>query len=224
MADTPSTPYNAPKDGELETPQVSTGDEVFSTSPNNASPPTKIDRGVQCIKEHEDAPVDIPGDLIFTDRPEAERPSQYHKPPIYNPDKAWEFCPGTDISNAILGKPDPSKFFLCRQRASDPTVKDLREYPRWRTFDWNDPDHISALNNARVRQFHVFCSLVSHTLLTSYFFSESNPCPNFRSHRCVSPGLDSKRKGRVEGTYWYVYFHNEYPQCPMSLSDHSQVV
>lgn len=49
---------------------------------------------------------------------------------------AWEFLPGTDLTPARLGKPDPAKFFLCRQLISSPQVKDLCEYPKWHTFDW----------------------------------------------------------------------------------------
>jgi hypothetical protein len=61
----------------------------------------------------------------------------------------WQFVEGTDLSDAKLSQPDPSKFFLIRQIIDNHEQKDCRQYPRWETFDWNDPEHITHLNNAR---------------------------------------------------------------------------
>lgn len=63
----------------------------------------------------------------------------------------WEFVPGTDISGAVLGKPDPTKFFLIRQLESNPTIQDRRDYPKWQNFDWYDHDEVKALNKARTQ-------------------------------------------------------------------------
>jgi hypothetical protein len=61
----------------------------------------------------------------------------------------WEFVEGTNLDDAVLGQPDPSKYFLVRQMHSKPDKKDVRQYPGWENMDWNDPDHIAALNRAR---------------------------------------------------------------------------
>tara|TARA_R110002060_G_scaffold58422_3_gene68423 strand:+ start:1423 stop:1833 length:411 start_codon:yes stop_codon:yes gene_type:complete len=48
----------------------------------------------------------------------------------------WEFLPGTVLTPARLGQPDPAKYFFFRQLISKTHVKDLYEYPDWRAFDW----------------------------------------------------------------------------------------
>lgn len=50
---------------------------------------------------------------------------------------------------AVLGQPDPSKKFLVRQKASNPAEEDVRQYPGWYDMDWNNKDHIDALNRNR---------------------------------------------------------------------------
>ena len=89
---------------------------------------------------------DIPGDLIFTRRRERSG-SQYNTPAARGD---WEFVEGTDLSDAVLGHPEPAKLFLIRQKHSDPEgKKDVREYPGLHTMDWSHPDHIASLNRAR---------------------------------------------------------------------------
>lgn len=89
---------------------------------------------------------DIPGDLIFTRR--RERSGTQYNTPAARGD--WEFVEGTDLSDAVLGQPDPAKLFLIRQKHSDPEgKKDVREYPGLHNMDWNNPDHIASLNRAR---------------------------------------------------------------------------
>jgi len=89
---------------------------------------------------------DIPGDLIFTRR--RERSGTQYNTPAARGD--WEFVEGTDLSDAVLGKPEPAKLFLIRQKHSDPEgKKDVREYPGLHTMDWTNPDHIASLNRAR---------------------------------------------------------------------------
>ncbi|KAF7943138.1 hypothetical protein EAE96_011080 [Botrytis aclada] len=63
----------------------------------------------------------------------------------------WRFVEGTDISNAQIGIPDPSKFYLTRQNVDDPEEVDLRQYAQIAGFDWNDPEDIKKLNKARAQ-------------------------------------------------------------------------
>ncbi|TGO34293.1 hypothetical protein BHYA_0204g00210 [Botrytis hyacinthi] len=63
----------------------------------------------------------------------------------------WRFVEGTDITNAQLGNPDPSKFYLTRQNIDDPEEVDLRQYAQIAGFDWNDPADIKKLNKARAQ-------------------------------------------------------------------------
>ena len=58
-----------------------------------------------------DPKEEFQGELIFTLRP---TPSKNKNAPPPRAD--WEFIEGRDTKNAKLGKTDPSKFFLCRQR------------------------------------------------------------------------------------------------------------
>ncbi|KAF5876394.1 uncharacterized protein Bfra_002798 [Botrytis fragariae] len=63
----------------------------------------------------------------------------------------WRFVEGTDITNAQLGNPDPSKFYLTRQNVDDPEEIDLRQYAQIAGFDWNNPADIKKLNKARAQ-------------------------------------------------------------------------
>ncbi|KAJ8063951.1 hypothetical protein OCU04_007798 [Sclerotinia nivalis] len=63
----------------------------------------------------------------------------------------WRFVEGTDIENAELGNPDPSKFYLTRQNVDDPLEIDLRQYAQISGFNWDDPAHIRKLNKARAQ-------------------------------------------------------------------------
>ncbi|KAF7874574.1 uncharacterized protein EAF02_008551 [Botrytis sinoallii] len=63
----------------------------------------------------------------------------------------WRFVEGTDITNAQLGNPDPSKFYLTRQNVDDPEEVDLRQYAQIAGFDWNNPADIKKLNKARAQ-------------------------------------------------------------------------
>ncbi|KAF7876685.1 hypothetical protein EAF04_001770 [Stromatinia cepivora] len=63
----------------------------------------------------------------------------------------WRFVEGSDIENAELGKPDPSKFYLTRQNVDDPLEVDLRQYAQISGFNWNDPEDIKKLNKARAQ-------------------------------------------------------------------------
>ncbi|KAH9222249.1 hypothetical protein DL95DRAFT_518655 [Leptodontidium sp. 2 PMI_412] len=58
----------------------------------------------------------------------------------------WEFVPGSNISGAVLGEPEPHKFFLIRQSINDSSKKDIRQYPSWDTMDWNEPRDIQKFN------------------------------------------------------------------------------
>ncbi|TGO23341.1 hypothetical protein BPAE_0135g00010 [Botrytis paeoniae] len=63
----------------------------------------------------------------------------------------WRFVEGTDITNAQIGDPDPSKFYLTRQNVDDPEEVDLRQYAQIAGFDWNNPVDIKKLNKARAQ-------------------------------------------------------------------------
>lgn len=84
----------------------------------------------------DDPPQDLPGNLIFVRR---DIPSssgsrgQWNAPPISGP---WEFVPGLDTSLAVVGQPEPQKFFIIRQKTGNHSKKDVRQYPGWEKFDW----------------------------------------------------------------------------------------
>jgi len=63
----------------------------------------------------------------------------------------WGFIEGTDLSDAKLYHPDPSKFVLIRQMVYNNQQEEFLRYPEWETFDWNDPDSINHLNVCRRR-------------------------------------------------------------------------
>lgn len=63
----------------------------------------------------------------------------------------WRFVEGTDIENAVLGQPDPSKFYFTRYNVDNPMEVDLRQFPGIAGFDWNDPKDIKKLNKARAQ-------------------------------------------------------------------------
>jgi hypothetical protein len=70
-------------------------------------------------------------------------------PLLPDDETSWEFVRGTNLGNALLHRSDPSKFFLIRQRVGNPQQKDIFHYPQWETFDWNNPESIRHLNEAR---------------------------------------------------------------------------
>ncbi|KAF8866342.1 hypothetical protein BDZ45DRAFT_781234 [Acephala macrosclerotiorum] len=94
---------------------------------------------------HDSAPYD---DLLMQSRPILSA-AEYHVPGPRAEGGDWEFVEGTDLSKAVLGEPEPHKFFLIRRKRSDPSVEDIREYPGWKGFDWRNPDSIDALNKHR---------------------------------------------------------------------------
>ncbi|KUJ14869.1 uncharacterized protein LY89DRAFT_751495 [Mollisia scopiformis] len=75
--------------------------------------------------------------------------NESHKPPNGN----WKLADGTDMTPAVLGQPDPGKFFILRQDQDDVRRFDIREYPHIWKFDWNDKIHIDSLNKNRQQIF-----------------------------------------------------------------------
>lgn len=61
----------------------------------------------------------------------------------------WEFPPGTNLNQAEINKPDPSKLVIHRQKVSNPSVTDMRVYPHRHAFDWSSQDSIDRLNKSR---------------------------------------------------------------------------
>ncbi|EKD14972.1 uncharacterized protein L3040_003831 [Drepanopeziza brunnea f. sp. 'multigermtubi'] len=100
---------------------------------------------------------EIAAPLIYEERkiPKSKNSKGMWKaPPKTDDDSKWEFCPGSDTSLIIVGKPEPQKFFLIRQKKNNPNIKDCRQYPGWETFDWNDPDLVELMNKARRQILH----------------------------------------------------------------------
>ncbi|CZR57647.1 uncharacterized protein PAC_07536 [Phialocephala subalpina] len=60
-----------------------------------------------------------------------------------------QFVEGTDLSDDVLGQPTPHKFFLLRQKMNGPSFQDLREYPGWPGFKWDNEVSIRSLNRHR---------------------------------------------------------------------------
>ena len=61
----------------------------------------------------------------------------------------WSFAQGTDLSEARVSQPEPSKFVLIRINVNNPDQIDVRRYPHIARFDWNDKTQIKALNKSR---------------------------------------------------------------------------
>ncbi|ESZ97829.1 hypothetical protein SBOR_1774 [Sclerotinia borealis F-4128] len=63
----------------------------------------------------------------------------------------WRFVEGSDLENAEVGKPDPSKFYLTRENIDDPKEVDVRQFSHIAGFDWNNPQNVHDLNKARAQ-------------------------------------------------------------------------
>ncbi|CZR57645.1 uncharacterized protein PAC_07534 [Phialocephala subalpina] len=61
----------------------------------------------------------------------------------------WKFVDGTDLRDAVVGKPEPWKWFLVHEDKDDPSKIDVRQYPKIQDFDWNDPNCVNAFNKNR---------------------------------------------------------------------------
>ncbi|KAF8866340.1 hypothetical protein BDZ45DRAFT_683700 [Acephala macrosclerotiorum] len=108
-------------------------------------PPHPFDTGSQPSFTHASSPGEDEDGLDWIKRPVITA-SQAHTPA---PRGNWKFVDGTDLSEAVVGKPEPWKWFLIRQDKNDPSKIDIREYPRIRTFDFNDHNDVRALNKNR---------------------------------------------------------------------------
>lgn len=61
----------------------------------------------------------------------------------------WEFVPGTDLSPAVLNRPEPHKLVIFRRKQDNHRSQELRIFPSHADLDWNDPDDIATLNKYR---------------------------------------------------------------------------
>lgn len=61
----------------------------------------------------------------------------------------WEFVPGTDLSPAVLGQPEPHKLVIFRRKQDNHRAQEMRIFPSHAELDWNDPDDIATLNKYR---------------------------------------------------------------------------
>jgi hypothetical protein len=135
-------PLNAPVNAPLITPRHNAATQTPEHSKwhvgslRREPPPLTDDYGVEDMTEEE---------WLRTER---TNPTDQKKNRPPRPGD-WEFVPGTDLSDPVLGQPDPSKFFLIRQMKSNPEEKDCRQLPDWMKFDWNDPDDIEHLKKHR---------------------------------------------------------------------------
>lgn len=66
----------------------------------------------------------------------------------------WQLAEGSDTSKAVLGMPDPSKFFVLRVDADVEGKVDIRKYNYIDHFDWTEKSHIDALNKYRTQLFN----------------------------------------------------------------------
>ncbi|KAF7940078.1 uncharacterized protein EAE98_000205 [Botrytis deweyae] len=63
---------------------------------------------------------------------------------------AWAITGDTDLTPAVLGQPDNSKFVLRRYDIRDPTkIEKKRIDLNIDEFDWNNKEHVDRLNKAR---------------------------------------------------------------------------
>jgi hypothetical protein len=137
-----AAPLNAPVNAPVITPRH----DAATLTPEHPTwhfgslkqePPTPVDdHRVENMTEEE---------WLMTERTNPTDQKKNRPPPPGD----WEFVPGTDLSDPVLGQPDPSKFFLIRQMKSNPLKKDCRQLPDWAKFDWNDPDDIEHLKKHR---------------------------------------------------------------------------
>ncbi|APA14055.1 hypothetical protein sscle_12g088250 [Sclerotinia sclerotiorum 1980 UF-70] len=94
-----------------------------------------------------------------------------------NASVAWAITSDTDLTPAVVGQPDNSKFVLRRYDIRDPTkIEKKRIELHIDEFDWNNKEHVGRLNKAR-RQWEI------NTL-------ESNPQTSGKS-RVTVDGRDS---------------------------------
>lgn len=61
----------------------------------------------------------------------------------------WEFVPGTDLSFAVVGIPDLSKFSLMRRDVINHSKKHIPLFPKHTHFDRHSVEDIAALNKWR---------------------------------------------------------------------------
>jgi hypothetical protein len=141
-----NTPLNAPLTASLNAPVITPRHDAATQTPEYST------WHVGSLKREPPSPADDHRVEDMTEeewlRTERTNPTDQKKnrPP---PPGDWEFVPGTNLSDPILGQPDPSKFFLIRQMKSNPLKKDCRQLPDWAKFDWNDPDDIEHLKKHR---------------------------------------------------------------------------
>ncbi|KAF7876686.1 hypothetical protein EAF04_001771 [Stromatinia cepivora] len=68
---------------------------------------------------------------------------------------AWAITGDTDLTPAVVGKPDNSKFVVRRYDIRDPTkIEKKRIELHIDGFDWNNKEHVGRLNKAR-RQWEI---------------------------------------------------------------------
>ncbi|KAH7382991.1 hypothetical protein BKA64DRAFT_749088 [Cadophora sp. MPI-SDFR-AT-0126] len=130
--------------------QISSRPYPLALEPINVDPPS------DCDTEMEDERMpEIRSVVLHPNLEEQHSKLKFNKSAEKeNEEYKWEFLPGTDLSPACLGEPDPSKFFLCLQLVSMPEIKELCQYGQWQNFDWNDPKSIVNLNMFRGRTRH----------------------------------------------------------------------
>ncbi|PVH87816.1 hypothetical protein DL98DRAFT_581052 [Cadophora sp. DSE1049] len=118
---------------------------AVTIEPVDVEPPSDCDTEIE-----DEITTEVQSEMLSTEI-EGQHSTSESKKSAGKNDKEykWEFLLGTDLSLARFGEPDLSKFFLCRQLVYTPEVKDLCEYAKWRTFDWNDTNSITHLNRWR---------------------------------------------------------------------------
>ncbi|KAM3072080.1 hypothetical protein ACMFMG_008542 [Clarireedia jacksonii] len=62
---------------------------------------------------------------------------------------SWRFVDGTDTSYAVVGNPEPSKFYFTCESVDNSANIEAYQYNGIANFKWDNPHHINQLNRAR---------------------------------------------------------------------------
>ncbi|KAG4028859.1 hypothetical protein MFRU_019g01450 [Monilinia fructicola] len=136
------------RESSIKAPEI--GGQLNFSAPCNSEPNVTP----RCSEELSDIEVYDSDDEDFSGEPGFRKLPEVKKNTPGRPGVEWQFLEGSDLENAELGKPDPSKFYLTRVNIHDPLEVDVRQFAAIPGFDWNSPSHIKALNKARAQNRH----------------------------------------------------------------------
>ncbi|QSZ33406.1 hypothetical protein DSL72_004974 [Monilinia vaccinii-corymbosi] len=142
----------------------------------------------RCSEELSDVEVYDSNDGEDYEEPSFRKLPEVKKNTPCRPGVEWQFIEGSDLENAELGKPDPSKFYLTRVNVHDPSEIDVRQFSGIAGFDWNDPSDIKALNKSRAQNRHRVQGKIAETRIP--WTKMEKDCLLEEVQEAVNSGLD----------------------------------